>query len=171
MASSVHHHRWRIDNRVSRRAFSMAEVFLVVVIISTLSAIAVPRLGNFLANQRLAAASRRIVSELTFAQRRAKTMGVVQRVNIVSTSGTLELVGLTNPDHPGQPYVVSVKDEPYKVTSIVPSFGGSASVVFDAYGVPNSAGTIAVAVGVYRRTITVDPDTGRATATATTVVP
>lgn len=149
----------------------MAEVFLVVVIISTLSAIAVPRFGNFLANQRLAAASRRIVAELSFAQRRAKSTGVSQKARFTADDGTLELDGLTDPDHPGQPYTVFLKDQPYSLTTMELSFGGGNSVVFDAYGIPDSGGTITIVVGEYQRAITVDPDTGRATTAATTVVP
>lgn len=170
LASRFYAHR--LGGRETRRGFSLAEVFLVVVIMSILSAIAVPRIANFLAGQRLAAASRRIVTDLGFAQRRAKTTGVVQKVKVETGTRTLELEGLTDPDHPGQPYVLKLADEPYTLSSIAADFGGGVQeVAFDAYGMPDVSGTITMTVGEYQRIINVDSDTGRATAGAMTLVP
>jgi len=149
----------------------MVEVFLVIVIISTVSAIAVPRFGNFLAGTRLAGATRRIIVDLSLAQRRAKSTGVSSTASFTPASRTLELVGLSDPDHPGQPYIVSLGEEPYQLSSMAVNFNGLSQVVFDAYGVPDSGGTITIIVGEYQRTITVDPDTGRATASATILAP
>jgi hypothetical protein len=41
--------------------------------------------------------------------------------------------------------------------------GGDATLVYDGYGNPDSAGTIVIQLGQYTKRITIDPDTGAAT--------
>ncbi len=147
---------------VIRRCFSLAEVVVVVVIIGTLAMIAVPRLSNSIALQRVQAAGRRIVVDLAFAQRQAKNSNVAQTVQFNTAADSYSFIGLPHPDHPALDYGLSLQQEPYGTTLVSADFGGDQEVVFDVFGVPDSGGSVVVRVGSHVRTITVDADTGKA---------
>ncbi len=147
----------------SCRGFSLAEVVCVLVIIGTLAAIAAPRFGNSIALQHVEAASRRVIVDLAFAQRLARTADASRTVRFDPSADVYTLIGVTDPDHAAQEYGVSLAEEPYSVEMISADFGGDLDVIFDLFGVPDSGGSVEVRVGNHVRTITVDADTGKAT--------
>jgi prepilin-type N-terminal cleavage/methylation domain-containing protein len=145
--------------------FSLVELVMVVVIIAILAAMAVPRFGDSLAHRRVEAAARRIAADLALAQRRAKATSASHTV-VFNTGGHAYVVeGAQDLDHPGDVYEVSLADDPYRavITAIVLGADTPRKIVFDGYGVPDSGGTIVVEAGGNQKTVTVDPDTGRAT--------
>ena len=147
-----------------RRGFSMVELVCVVVIIAILSAIAVPRFCNSLARQRVEAVARRIVVDLALAQRHASSANVTQTVQFDVEANDYSLIGMPHPDHPGADFDIHVHEEPSGATLVSVDFGGDQELVFDIYGVPDSGGSVVILVGNQLRTITVDPDTGKARA-------
>ena len=151
--------------RLGRRsAFSLAELICVIVIISIITAIAAPRFSNSLALQHIEAAGRRIVVDLAFAQRQAKSSNASQTVRFDPAAGTYLLIGMPHPDHAAREYGVSLQEEPYRATLVSADFGGDQEIVFDVFGVPDSGGSVVIRVGNHVRTIVVDADTGKATA-------
>lgn len=145
------------------RAFSLVELVLVAAIIAIVASIAVPRFSSSLAKQRADAAARRVVVDLQLAQRRTKISGTVQAVKFTSDAA-YELIDMPHPDHPDSPYVVNLRDEPYRITNMTVNFAGSRDVAFDAYGVPDNGGSVIIRVGDWIRIVKVDAATGRATA-------
>jgi type II secretory pathway pseudopilin PulG len=135
---------------------------LVIVIISIVSAIAVPRVGGFAANQRAEAAARRVVVELAHAKQLARRTSVAVTVRVTASAATLELVGQVSRDRAAGAYIVDLGDEPYRVTVVSADFGGDEDVIFDGFGVPDSGGSVVVQVGSFTKTITLDADTGDA---------
>lgn len=143
------------------RGFTLVELVLVTVILAIFASVAVPRYANFVAQQHVDAAARRIKTDLTLAQRKAKFSSTSQEINFCTGDDSYyEIVGMQDPDHPAKPYVVSLLDEPYRAKIVSAAFGGDAEVVFDGYGMPDSGGTIVIRSGTFQRTITVDADTG-----------
>ena len=145
--------------------FSLVELVMVVVIIAILAAMAVPRFADSLAHRRVEAAARRIAADLALAQRRARATSASQTVTFNTGEHTYGIEGARDLDHPGDVYEVSLLDDPYGVVITAIDFGADTprKIVFDGYGVPDSGGTIVVEAGGNQETVTVDPDTGRAT--------
>jgi type II secretory pathway pseudopilin PulG len=131
-------------------------------IIGILASIALPRYAGFVAREQVQSAARRIVTDLSMAQRQARVTSASQTVVFDTVAGTYTLADLSDPDRPSRTYQVSLKDEPYRADIVSAALGGDATLIYDGYGAPDSNGTIVIAVGGYRQTITVDNGTGRA---------
>ncbi len=140
----------------------MVEVVLVIVIIATLAAVAVPRFSNTLARQRVEAAARRIVADLALAQRRARTTNASQTVRFTLGTHEYTLIGMPHPDHPSSAYEVLLSEEPYRASIVSADFGEDLEIIFDVFGVPDSSGSVVISVGNHVRTVTVEAVTGRA---------
>ncbi len=143
-------------------AFSLVEAVFVVSIIGILGAIALPRYAGFVASQQTEAAARRIVSDLTYAQRQARLTSSKQRVIFDVGRGTYELPDMTDPDHKNKTYFVNLGDDPYRATIKDATFGSGSTVTYDGFGNPDSPGTITIIVGNYFQTVTVDGGLNRA---------
>jgi len=132
-----------------------------MVLLAIVSAMAIPRYASFLAHHRAEAAANRIATDLALAQRQAQFSSSARTVTFNVAAESYTLAGIPNPDHPSQPYVVALSDEPYAAVIVSADFGGDSTVVFNGYGVPDTSGSIVIQVGGYARTITVNADVGR----------
>lgn len=149
-------------SRIAYGAFTLIELATVAIVLSVIAAIAVPRFGNLIANQRLEAAGRRIQADLALAQRDARLSGTSRTVSFNATGDRYKLWGIADLNDPNKPYVVLLNQEPYGVDLVSASFGGDLDIVFDAYGLPDSGGSIVVQVGELQKTINVEGGLGRA---------
>lgn len=152
-------HSPRRPNR--RGGFTMIELATVMTIMGVVAAMAVPRYGSFIAQERLEAAARRISADLTLAQRQARTAGVQQQITFSNVTHKYTVGTVKNMDHPGELYVVSLADEPYGGQIVSADFGGNADVIFDGYGAPDTGGSVTIRVGSRQKTIDLDAGTGR----------
>lgn len=156
------HNAQRLPRKPAAPAFSLVEAVFVVSIIGILGAIALPRYAGFVASQQTEAAARRIVSDLTYAQRQARQTSSKQRVIFDVGRGTYELPDMTDPDHKKKTYSVNLAEDPYRATIKDAKFGGGSTVTYDGFGNPDSPGTITITVGNYVQTVTVDGGLNRA---------
>ncbi len=111
-------------------------------IMTTLSAIAVPRYAVSLARYRVDAAAKHVKAELSLARKTAKITGASLTVDVSD-------------------YQAILSESPYRALIVSAQFDGDDEIVFDGYGVPDSGGTVTVQVGVMQRTVVTDADTGR----------
>jgi prepilin-type N-terminal cleavage/methylation domain-containing protein len=164
----------------TRRAFTLVEILMVVVILGILAAIIVPQIGAR-DDLRLASAARVIIADLSYAQSMAITS---QRKHFVAfdanqfaiQSRTSDLVDPTDIVHPVNPgnYVVSFTSGPLAGVSIIEStFGDTSTLAFDELGSPlsydsasditttlSSPGVIRIQSGDRIMTISIEPYTG-----------
>ena len=147
-----------------RRAFTLAEIIVVILIISVLAAVAMPRYALAISRYRVAMAEQRVLADLALVQAVAKTSSTGQSVLFSTTSNNYQLTGYAGPlNGPAQStYTVSLTPDPYDATLVSASFNSTAQLTYDRFGQPSSGGTVVIQVGVYQKTITVDPNTGRA---------
>ena len=144
------------------RAFSLLELVIVAMIIALMAGIAVPRFSSAMARQRLDAAARRIVADLSLARRQARTSTTSQTVSFDVKTNSYRLVGMAHPNRAATEYQVSLSEEPYQAILVSADFGGDAEIVFDGYGMPDTDGFVLIQVGSRQEQIGVDADTGKA---------
>lgn len=145
---------------IPQSAFSLIELVAILAIIAILGALVAPRFSKSLTVQRADALARRMVFDLAYAQQYAKSTGTAQTVRF--RTDDYELLGATHFDRTDESYLVDVGAAPYygAILSVVFDSGDD-TITFDAYGVPDTGGTILIGVGDQRRTIAVDPITGK----------
>ncbi|MHC5111949.1 MAG: prepilin-type N-terminal cleavage/methylation domain-containing protein [Planctomycetota bacterium] len=151
MPTARHYHK--------RSAFTLVELLLVLMIIGSVSAIAAPRFGTMIQNQRMEAAARRIAMDMKYAQREAKLTGISRTLLFSVADDSYGISNVNNMDHKSEPYIVDFKSSPYKTAIIGAAFNGDAALIFDGYGVPDSGGGVFLKLGNRQMTIHYDGTT------------
>ncbi len=158
-----------------RRAFTLLELLIVVVILGIIGASVVPMVSSS-QDAQCAAAARALAADIELVQsealaRQAPVALVFspdnQRYAVVLDQGQdldayESLTPLEHPSRPGQDYEVSLASDlnlPELIVNAV-DFGGSRYVVFDSVGSPDVGGTVTLVAGDASLTITVEPITG-----------
>lgn len=150
------------DDRHTKPAFSLIELFVVLFILAILGAIAMPRFSQFSAHQKAEAAARRIAADINYARRQAHATGTKQSITFDLATHSYSLGQAAHPDHPDKTYAVELRGDPYHAGIVSASFGGDAALMFDAFGAPDSGGTVTIAVGAYQKTVSVTVRNGQA---------
>lgn len=151
--------------RVLRRhGFTAVELIIVVLIVAIMAAAAVPKYADALNRFRVDLAARRIAADLATVQARARATSSSQTIlfTLPPQGSRYQIAGMKDPDRPAATYTVNLADYPYLVTLNSANLGGDTTLVYNGYGMPDSAGTIVVQAGQYTKTVTVDPNTGMA---------
>lgn len=145
-----------------RNGFSLIDVTLTVLITGILASAATPAFSGFLQHARADAAAKRIRADLDHARRTALAESQTRAVRFSVGTGIYTLPGMTHPDHPGQTYSVDLSLTPYSSTIQSVSAGSDTTIMFSRFGASDSGGVITVQSGLATQTVTVDPDTGKA---------
>lgn len=152
-----------------QRAFSLLEIVIVLTIVATIAAVALPKFAGSMAHRRADAAAARLIADLAYARRVAIATSTSVTVTFHVADGAYDLAGVDDPARPGEPYRVELAADPYRAAIVSATFDDAADdadshavVVFDGYGRPDSAGTVVISVEDAARTIALDAESGRA---------
>lgn len=136
--------------------FTLVELVMVVVIVATLAAIALPRYAESTRRYQVSLAARRIATDIAFAQSRARATSSSKSIVFNVADSTYEIPGERALDHAAGAYAVRLGDPPYQATLDAVNFDNFATAQFDGFGKLQSSGTIRVSVEGFSRTVTVD---------------
>ena len=140
----------------------MLELVLVLAIFAVLAAIAAPKYAASACRYRADAAARRIVADMSLARSKAYQSSRSMTVTFDLAANQAKIPGLPGLKSPTSDFATIFSDEPYRARLISADFSGNPAVVFDIFGMPDSAGQIVIEVGDARRTIVLDGLTGKA---------
>ncbi|MHC4293951.1 MAG: pilus assembly FimT family protein [Planctomycetota bacterium] len=146
--------------QISTSGFSLLELVLVLAIIATFTAIALPRYGAATARYRADAAARRIVADLNLARTMAYNSSRPKVVKFDLIRNQINIPEAKGLKRSSTSYVTDLSDDPYQAQLASAYFSGVPAVMFNIYGIPDSGGHVVVKVGDYYNVIVVDPDTG-----------
>jgi type IV fimbrial biogenesis protein FimU len=148
----------------ARRAFSMIELVIVILIMSIFGAVAAPKFFNTLLFHRVESAARRVKADIDYARQRARLTSTAQTVTFTGSSYTLS--GIKSLDLNSSTYTVNLTRTPYVLDSATANFGGTQVLSFDGYGSPSSSGTVILTAHAHQCTVSVDGATGNTTFTS-----
>lgn len=148
------------DATARRRAFSLIELVVVLLIMSIFGAIAAPSFYHSLLFNRVESAARRVKADIDYARQRARLTSTTQTVTF---AGAVYTTSTKSIDRPSQTNTVNLTKSPYSLNSATANFGGGQTLSFDGYGTPTSGGTVVLSAKAHQCTVTVDATTGTAT--------
>jgi type II secretion system protein H len=151
----------RADSGFNRRGFSLVELVIVLVIIATVSAIAIPRYSSAAGTYRADMAARRLASDIALAQSQARTTGQLADILFAAGSSTYALVQQSGLDGGSRRFKVNLAAEPFMTTmeSVQISDAGS-TLTFDGYGKPTQGARIVLNSAGHQRVVTIDQSSG-----------
>lgn len=152
----------RANTILSRKAFSLLEIVLVLAILAILVAMAAPRYGTAVARYQAEMAARRVVADLALSRSRARITSTQHTVAFTPAADQYQLPGVADLKNSAADYLVDLSARPYHADLLSADFGGDGTVVFDGYGKPDSSGQVIVQVGDIQKIIALDQDTGKA---------
>lgn len=139
----------RAFGHCTRSAFTLIEVVMVVVTISILAAIAVPRFADSNALYRAETAAKRVEADIHLAQDLARSLSAKHNVTF-RAGATAYVVEPSSTDATplgaaqSGARVTDLDVAPFKSRVMKANFGGSATLAFDAFGSPTAAGHVIV---------------------------
>jgi type II secretion system protein H len=139
-------------------AFSLIELVIVLAIMATMAAVAVPRYATASHRYRADAAAQRIARDLELAMDAARTTGASCTVQYSADRLSYTMPSITGLDSSADVYAVKLHRSPYNVSVLVVDFGGDDQLVFDGWGQPDSGGTVQIVVGQETRQINLAAD-------------
>jgi Tfp pilus assembly protein FimT len=139
-------------------------MFVVVLIMGILTAVAAPTFFDSLVFHRVESAARRVKADLELARTQARLTSASQSVTFTNSAYTLSNV--KSLDKPGAVYSVDLKKQPYSLDSAAADFSSAATVSFDGYGTPTSGGTVVLVAKSHQCIVTLNGTTGDVTITS-----
>lgn len=152
----------RRSTRTTRTAFTLIEISVVLLLMSILAAVALPRWTEAMDEFRATSAARRLAADLALAQTTAVTASRNQTVALSISGHYYDLINVSSLEQTANVYRTRLSEAPYR-SRLVSLFGLSTDqqVIFNGFGLPNRGGSIVIACGSKQRTVVLDSDTGR----------
>lgn len=147
----------------SARGFTLVELTVVLVIMAVAAAVAIPRFSGAQERYRVEAAAQRLRADINLARTRALTTSRPQVLEFKQSSNYYCMDGERDFTQPtNTKYEVFLDQEPYRVLVASVDFGGDETVVFNHFGLPDTAGEVVLVGGDRSRRVVLDPVTGKA---------
>lgn len=145
------------------RGFTLVELIVVLTIIALIAGMALPRFHNSVYRARAQTSAYRIAADIRLAQRLANHRSASISVVFDPAANSYALTGVSDLDFRGKTYAVEIDEEPHRAAITSADCGGDQTLVFNAFGIPDSAAKVVVSAGRYSFNVSVDEASGQAT--------
>jgi prepilin-type N-terminal cleavage/methylation domain-containing protein len=145
----------------TRRAFSIIEITIVLMIIAVVSGLAIIRFNSATTTYRLDLAARRVMQDIQLAQTRARTTCRSRSMQFLDRDDSYHLIGESPLKPSDTDYRVTLSDAPFNV-KIDKAKGSDAgtTLTFDGWGEVQQGFEIVISAGSQQRTITIKQTNG-----------
>ncbi len=137
----------RTPGRVDRRAFTLIEITIVLVVVGVVFAIATPRFSHAGSQRRMDLAMERIERDFRLAEQDAWHTGSSRELVFDVANNTYEIVGMT--DAMGNPYIVDLSRAPYNLSISSVDFAGDTRLTIDGRGGTPVGGSVVLTDGSF----------------------
>jgi Tfp pilus assembly protein FimT len=149
--------------------FTLIDVTITILILAIVAAIAVPRFAQSLDLIRVDSAARFIAADLNYARHRAQVTSQNVPINFTTSPAGYAMPTTPHLDRSGARYAVNFADSGLNV-AIALNLQGHSSVTYNSFGLPlvgsplaaMTSGAITVSSGLKSKTVSINPQTGRA---------
>lgn len=156
--------RNRISNTAPRRSgLTLIDLTVTILLMGIIAAVTAPRFSDSLSFYRADAAAERLATDLRMLQRLSVQRSQPFSLRVRRGRGFYDLIGLDDPDRPGEPYRVELDEYPYQARIAKLSFPQRDEVTVDIHGHFNFGGEIVVTSGASSKTVVFDETTGEVT--------
>ncbi len=148
------------------RGFTLVELVMVTATVALVAAIAVPRMTNASQRYKAELAARRIAGDIELARQEAAATSSPRTVTFDAAALAYIIEGSAALNGETGGYKVSLTKAPYEATAIRVKFAAvppPTKLTYNGFGTPNAGASIVITAGGQSKTISVDPNTGRAT--------
>ena len=145
---------------MSRHAFTLVELVVVLVIISAIAGLALPAYGGALARYRLDAAAYDLSRELDRAATHARATANTITIRFDTTNHVVGFDDLPARLTAANSFTFDLRESPRDATFVSVDFSGDEEYQISGYGIPSSKGLITLTNGGAVRYIKVDAATG-----------
>ena len=146
-----------------RPGFSLLELVVCLLIISTLAAIAVPRFACAAARTRASSAAAVVAAEIARVRREADAASASRTLVFRKSDARFQVH-----DQRDNPIRTIELPEPQSSMIATAEFGADASLTFNGFGLPDSSGFVDISSGNYLCRVEVNGTTGECSITAIT---
>ena len=136
--------------RTNRRAFTLIEITIVLVVVGVVFAIATPRFTHAGSQRRVELAMERIERDFRLAEQDAWHTGTSRELVFDVANNSYEIIGMT--DAMGNPYIVDLSGAPYNLSINSVDFAGDTRLTIDGRGGVPIGGSVVLADGAYSAT-------------------
>jgi Tfp pilus assembly protein FimT len=142
--------------RQIRRAFTLVELVIMILVLGIVAGTAGPKYVESLAYYRVQAAAQRVAADLRLAREYAQKDSQPQTVDFDVATDSYAMSSMPDPIRPSNIYAVSLSTAQSPVDLSSANFEGVDAIQFDIYGRANREGSVVVQSRSKQRTVQVD---------------
>ena len=135
------------------RAFTLIELVMVIVIMSVMAAITIPRFASASNRYRVDAAVQQILADVNMTAAVANRASATRTISFDPDSDNYTLVGQTSPVNPAEDWVIQLGVEPFGVNLARVTFGADDDLPISGHGLLAESGELTVTAGRTARKI------------------
>jgi prepilin-type N-terminal cleavage/methylation domain-containing protein len=138
------------------RGFTAIELLLVMAIIGTFAAIAIPRINTVLCRQRADQAGQRLASDISRVSALARSTSRTWTITFNRSAARYTVTG-TDASGTAVTWAVRLIEDPYLCSMSAVEFGVDQALTINGHGIASESGRVELASGTASTIVSVDP--------------